>query len=302
MQHHYDYIPASVIVFQSNRVVFYNKYIGDIFLASDKKDLIDKVLFLLSLENELELYQFLLAHTHIQVDKHEIEIKSFRGEDYDLFLFTKLDKELVLKSQDQFIVKNIRRDSIEVLSFFRGIKLYSKDHILKTENGKLFVNISKKQKLNLLDNKEFFIKLNGVAYSALCSVYSKEKSIVGLDNLQVEEHDPFNRDEIRLKFKTNKVLIPFINKKLKIYDISQKSICFISKNSYQLENIEGKSLEINLPFLDTNLYISYFKKVDFDGKFKYVFKINNPSRELIDFLQKTQKEILQDISKYLQKL
>jgi len=197
-----------------------------VFISSNKNELIKKISYMLPITTEEGLFDFLVKNpTFISSNKHKIEVKYMKKE-YDLFIFSKLDESLIDNTGDA-LLKNITKNTIEVLSFLKGIKLYSNEEILSINNDQLILNISKKQTLNLFDNKEFFVKINNQCYSAICSSYLKEKNIAILSNFKKEIHNAFDRDEVRLKIKTRKIHIPIINKEMELYDISEKSICFV---------------------------------------------------------------------------
>ncbi len=299
MIHNFDYIPLSILIFQNKKIIYFNQNMKNIFMVLNKEELLKKISYLLPLSTEEDLFDFLIKYPDFNSNEHKLEVKHMKTE-YDLFIFTKLNKELN-NNTNNTILKMITRDTIEVLSFFKGIKLYSNEEIIKIDNDKLILNISKKQILNLLDNKEFFIKINNQCYSAKCSSYIKDKKIAILDNLTKETHNAFNRDEVRLKITTPKIHVPFINKDMNLYDISEKSVCFISDEDYNLENLT-KTINIEVPFLQNLLYLYFIKKVPFHNKFKYIFHLNSQSKELTHFLHQTQKDILLNVSNILKNI
>ena len=173
MNHDYDYIPLSILIFQNKKIIYCNQHMKDVFIVSNKDELIERISDILSVTSEKELFDFLIKNPTFKTNKHEIEVKHIKKE-YDLFLFSKLDNAVITQTSNK-LLKTIKRNTIEVLSFLRGIKLYSNEEIVKIDDDKLILNISKKQLLNLFDNKEFFIKINNQCYSASCTSYIKEK-------------------------------------------------------------------------------------------------------------------------------
>jgi len=298
MDHNYDNIPLSILIFQNNKIVYFNKHMKNIFIASNKDELIKAISCMLPIKTEENLFDFLIQNPIFKSNKNEYEVKYMKKE-YDLFIFSKLNKQLINDSSN-ILLKIIKRNMIEMLSFVKGIKLYSNEEIVKVDGDKLIINISKKQLLNITDNKEFFVKINNESFSSKCSSYSKDKNIIILENFKKMKHDPFCRDEVRIKIRTFKINIPVINKDMDLYDISEKSICFISQEDYQLSNFT-KTINIKVPFLEEQLYIYFMKKVSFKGKFKYIFHLNNQSKELVEFLHNEQKNILLNVSKFFKK-
>lgn len=299
MKHNYDYIPQSILVFQNKKLIFANKYIKTIFLADSEKSLLIKLLSMLNLEEEEKLFDFFLHNKTFEYKDHTIGLQHTKKE-YDLFLFTKLDHSVEYET-DHPVLKQINTNYIELLSFFHGIKLQSKEKILAIKGDKLFLEPSKKQRLNLYDNREFFLMINNKCYSATCSSYLKEKNTITLEHISHMTSHPFQRDEVRLKIDTNKVKLPLVEKEFTINDLSEKSICLLSQEEYD-EMILKEINSIKLPVLKQPVPISFFRKFSSEKGNKYVFRVPKESKELTELIRNKQRDILFNFAASLKKL
>lgn len=293
MRQDYDLIPLSIIIFQNDKLIYCNEYIKHLFIVKNENELLFKLLDMLKVENEKQLFQFFLKNHIFKYKGHELKLKHSKKE-YDLFIFTKMDEKL-LEDQTDNSIKDIVTNNMEMLSFYKGIRIHSNEKVVAVNDSKILIQASKKQQLNLYDNKEYFLKINNVCHTAKAVSFNKEKSILTLGNIKKEiKNCAFDRDEVRLKIKSGKVHIPIFNKELDIYDISEKSICFISSEDYDLSRLT-QTLEIKVPFLEELLYINYLKKVILDDKIKYIFHLNSHSKKLSKFLHDTQEELIKSI-------
>ncbi len=291
MKHDYDFIPLSIIIFQNNKLIYCNKYLKEIFKAQDQNEVLEKLLLMVNLSNEKELYRYFLKNQAFKYKDQKIKLKHMKKE-YDLFIFTKMDEKLF--DEESTVIKDLIKSKIEMLSFYKGIRIYSKEEVIAVNDSKILVKVSKKQQLNLYDNKEYFIKINNQCHTAKGISFNKEKKILTLSNIKKETKNcGFDRDEVRLKIKTNKIHIPVINKDLDIYDISEKSICFISDKEYDLSRL-NHAVEIKVPFMEELLYVNYMKKVVLNDKIKYIFHLNSHSKKLSRFLHDTQEELIKE--------
>ncbi len=288
MKQDYNFIPLSIIIFENDKLIYGNDHIKHLFSAKNDKELSDKLLEMFKQDSEKQLFRFFLNNPVFQYKDHQIKLKHLKKE-YDLFVFTQMDGE-VLEEENHVALKNVIMNSIEMLSFYKGIRIYSNEKVLAVNDSKILIKASKKQQLNLYDNKEYFLKINNVCHRAKGISFNKEKEILTLGNIKKETKNcAFDRDEVRLKIKTNKIHIPVINKELEVYDISEKSICFISDNDYDLSRLT-QTLEIKVPFLEELLYVNFLKKVVLGDRIKYIFHLNSHSKKLSRFLHDTQEE------------
>ena len=74
MRHDYDYIPLSIIVFTDKKVVYANKYMKSIFLSDSGEFLTFKLLNMLNLNKEEDLYDFFIRNTSFEYKNNTIII------------------------------------------------------------------------------------------------------------------------------------------------------------------------------------------------------------------------------------
>ena len=84
------------------------------------------------------------------------------------------------------VLKRIENTDIEVLSFFKGLKLQSKEEIVKINDNILIIKVSNKQKLNLLCNKRYYLIVDKERYVIENTTYLNAKGYLIFDNISQE--------------------------------------------------------------------------------------------------------------------
>lgn len=289
MRHNYDYIPQSILIFKENQIIYANQYMKTMFLADDYSLLSLTLRKMLNIETEEQLFNFFKTNKYFECDKKTIT-STYVKKEYDLFIFNIVDEALEHDSSHP-VLKQINTSQLEVISFFRGIKLQSSEKILQIKKDSLILHLSKKQRLNLFDNREFFICVDNEYYHTKCKSYEIESDKVELDNITPVSHHALDRNEVRLQVDSENIYLPFIEKHVELFDISEKSISFNSKENFS-ENELQKIKSLNLYFLETSIIVTYFKTTKVDEQYHYIFLIEEPPHQLTEFIHEKQRNIL----------
>lgn len=202
---------------------------------------------------------------------------------------------------DHSVLKKIKGEMIEVLSFFKGVKLLSKEKIINIDDNKLTIKPSNKQKLNLLCNKRYFIIVDNQHYIVEDISYSNDKGYLIFHNISEEPHKELHRDEVRLELNYKKAYIDSLKKSFFVHDISEKSLSILSRENIDIQEISNID-KLTLSFINSDVYVEFLKKAKLKDKNKYIFLITKRNEDLIEYIYEMQRNILKQYSSQLQKL
>lgn len=199
------------------------------------------------------------------------------------------------------VFKRIKGDTIEVLSFFKGVKLHSKEKIIGIYDNQLIIKPSNKQKLNLLCSKRYFIIVDNEHYIVKDISYSNDKGYLIFHNVSELPYMKLHRDEVRLELNYKKAHIHILKKSFFIHDISEKSLSILSRENIDIEQLSNIN-NLTLPFIKTNIDVKFFKKAELKNQNKYIFLITTRNEDLIEYIYEMQRNILKQYSSQLHKL
>lgn len=199
------------------------------------------------------------------------------------------------------VLKRIKDTDIEVLSFFKGLKLQSKEEIVKINNNVLIIKVSNKQKLNLLCDKRYYLIVDNERYVVENTIYLNAKGYLIFDNISQTPYKELNRDEVRLLLEDKKAFFSNLDKSFFIHDISEKSLSILVNDTID-DNLIVTINDLVLSFIQTNIEIKFLKKEKLNIQYKYIFLITKRNENLIQFIHKRQRDILKKYSPQLNKL
>jgi hypothetical protein len=272
----YSQLPCGMMVFKDTNLYFLNNHLRNILTLGNLpiEDSLDTIASMLQISpSGIDLFNFFTKKPFFNYKEKHIQISHKKYEEYEIFVFMKLDESVLselfinFKEVNKITMKDIKdsqtnaqeeeKEDSKILEYFNkhhnvkttgtvlynGIPLISENIILKTYKNSLAVKIEDKQMICSKIGVHWIIKTaKNVVFQAIVKNTDNDKKLIFLSNPKIIKDGFDKRECIRYELDPHIPFIVTINNVetvLDTLDLSENSLKIRTDNATILEALSN---------------------------------------------------------------
>jgi hypothetical protein len=340
----YSHLPLGLLLFKNKKLFFINQHLREVIVLGtiDNENAVKIICSTLGIEsNEKELYTFLSEKKFFQYKQKYIQISSKKVSEFDIFVFTRIDENLLehlnktpevdfipikindvlsnlqspkehLKLLEYFDKK--RNSSITTHAIYKGLPLISKSRILRAHDNALVIKLEDKQLIAAVKDTPWMLKASlDINIKGTVVHFDKEKKYLFLKNLHRVKQDYNERLSIRYQPEeaVNATLsIESHIFSLALIDINEHAFKVVTDNKVIVDEIENYSgvIQTQIVLDKKTIHLkskAVMKARVFNGKASIILDYTSDKENLLllqEWRNNRQLEIIKEVHSFSQSL